>query len=231
MKAYIIVLQENEVSVSAAEKCIQSSINVNNSFIIDKLNASTPDTVTEEFQQKKLKWNYPWQKQNLDIQSGLLKTPYETASPLKRMACFMSHYRLWENCVKNDEPHLILEHDSLFVNKFVEEDFLSSRFSVISLNDPRGATRKSNDYHLAIYNKHITACPYIEPDRSIPQGLPGNSSYYIKPKGAKKLIDLVSEYGAWPNDAIMCNQLMPQMLACHGIYVTKIQKLLSTTTK
>lgn len=231
MKAYIIVLQDNEASVSAAENCIQSSIDVNNAFVIDKLNASTPDNVTEEFQQKRLKWNYPWQQPHLDMQSGLLKTPYETASPLKRMACFMSHYKLWRQCLDEDMPFLILEHDSYFIKPFVESDYIATRYSVISLNDPRGGTRKSLDYHNSISGKKVTSCPYIDSNRTIPQGLPGNSAYYIKPAGARKLIDLVSMYGAWPNDAIMCNQMMPGMLGCAGQYVTKLQKLTSTTTK
>ena len=66
-------------------------------------------------------------------------------------------------------------------------------------------------------------------DLTIPQGLPGNSAYIIKPSGAKKMLDLVKEFGAWPNDALMCKQLI-QSIASSKIYYTKVQGTPSTTS-
>jgi GR25 family glycosyltransferase involved in LPS biosynthesis len=63
----------------------------------------------------------------------------------------------------------------------------------------------------------------------VPQGLAGNSAYIIKPKGAEELIMAVEKYGAWPNDAIMCKQLIPNMGVTRRFY-TKVQGLPSTTT-
>jgi hypothetical protein len=50
----------------------------------------------------------------------------------------------------------------------------------------------------------------------------------IKPRGAQKLLDLVKEHGMWNNDAIMCQQLMPEMLGQTKTYYTKVQGLPST---
>jgi GR25 family glycosyltransferase involved in LPS biosynthesis len=66
-------------------------------------------------------------------------------------------------------------------------------------------------------------------DDKIPQGLAGNSAYIIKPEGARRLLELVKEYGLWPNDAIMCRQLISK-LGITKTYYTKVQGLESTTS-
>ena len=71
--------------------------------------------------------------------------------------------------------------------------------------------------------------PYVDSDRQVPQGLAGNSAYIIKPTGANHLIGLVKEYGLWPNDAIMCRQLVTGLGVTKKFY-TNTQKLKSTTT-
>ena len=71
--------------------------------------------------------------------------------------------------------------------------------------------------------------PYID-DLKVPQGLAGNSAYIIKPSGAIKMLKLVEEYGLWPNDAIMCKQLIPNLYVTRKFYTT-IQNLKSTTTQ
>lgn len=239
MQAKVITLSNNKASFAQSDVLIDSSNHYKNNFIIDKFIASTPDSVIEEFHKRKLKWNYPWTKEVIDIASGLKKTPYETADPKKRMACFMSHYRLWELCVQQDESYMIFEHDAVFTRELNAGVLERSKYSVISLNDPRGATRRSQAFHESIktdmksnrWMHQVESAPWID-DVQVPQGLPGNSAYYIKPEGAKKLLNLVQEYGAWPNDAIMCKQLMPGKLGCLSHYATVVQKSHeSTTTK
>ena len=63
----------------------------------------------------------------------------------------------------------------------------------------------------------------------VPQGLAGNSAYIMKPSGAKKMLDLVAQFGLWPNDAIMCRQLIPT-LGVSKTSFTGVQGLPSTTT-
>jgi hypothetical protein len=231
VQAKVITLSGNKDSFTQANVLIDSSNHFRNDFTISKYLASEPDDVVTGFIKHKIKWNYPWTKTILDIQSGLLKRPYETADPKKRMACFLSHYMLWYMCFQSEEPYLIFEHDAKFIKKVDIDMIDQSDYQVVSLNDPRGATRKSSVYHELISKNVLSSVPWID-DQSVPQGLPGNSAYYLKPKGAKKLLDLVNEYGAWPNDALMCKQLMPKMLGCLGDYATIVQQTnVSTTTK
>ena len=93
--AYVITLSDNVDSFAAADRLIDSSNHYKNEFTIQKFNAITPDRVIDLMNQHKLKWNYPMTAPVLDIQSGLYKTPYETAVTEKRIACFLSHYHLW----------------------------------------------------------------------------------------------------------------------------------------
>ena len=167
----------------------------------------------------------------LDIQSGLYKTPYETAVTEKRIACFLSHYHLWKKCAESEESIFIFEHDAIFTRKVDIDRLCTSKYQVIGLNDPRGATRRSAQYHTAVSlsTLDIVPVPKIDDDK-IPQGLAGNSAYFLKPDGAKKLLDLTHEYGAWPNDALMCKQLMPRTLGVVRKYCTKVQGVKSTTT-
>ena len=51
----------------------------------------------------------------------------------------------------------------------------------------------------------------------------------IKPKGAEQMLTLVQNYGLWPNDAIMCRQLVKGLGVSKKFYTT-VQRLQSTTT-
>lgn len=226
MKAHIITLSGVSTSVNAAERCIASAKNIS----IKKFEAINEKQVETLMKQMQIKWNYPWEGEVLDVSSGLKKSAYTTANPLRRMACFLSHYLLWKKCAEQDETLVVLEHDALFTRPFDETAFSQSKFDIISMNDPRGATRRAGSYHdqLQSNTNVIQRVPTID-DIQVPQGLPGNSAYIIKPKGAKLMIDLTREFGAWPNDALMCKQLVSS-LGASRIYYTKTQGTKSTTT-
>jgi len=231
MKAFVITIQGNDVSEHAAQVCIESSAAVGNSFTPETFNAITPDKVENMMRYKNLRWNYSWQNVQIDLTSGLTKSPYVTAEPKKRMACALSHYSLWESCLQLNEPILVLEHDALFTNKLDDELFSVKKRGIIGVNDPRGATRRSAVFYEEIVKNvgKIQRIPTIDSD-SVPQGLAGNSAYIIQPGAAKKLIDAVDYYGLWPNDALMCRQLFPTMLWVTKKFYTTIQKIESSTT-
>ena len=161
--------------------------------------------------------------------SGLKKKAYQTRNPKARIACALSHYSLWKKCVELDEPILILEHDAVFVYK-LDINPNDTRYNIIGINNPLGCTFKSRQYYDSILanGKTIQRPPKLA-DEEIPQGLAGNSAYIIKPNGAKYMLKLIESYGLWPNDAIMCRQLVPTLGVTRKFY-THIQNLKSTTT-
>ena len=59
-----------------------------------------------------------------DVCINLIGILYETKNQKARIACALSHYLLWEQCLMLDKPILILEHDSVFIKKidFLPED-------------------------------------------------------------------------------------------------------------
>ena len=226
MKAFVITLPTVE-SKAAADRCKLSA-----TFNIKTFDATTPDTLVD----LPGKWTYPWTTADERTERGIYLSAYQTVVREKRIACFMSHYRLWKLCTEIQEPVMILEHDAEFVREF-DHNKIQPQFTgeILGLNDPRRATRKSGIFHNALKKQYrnkeiIVETPWID-NKKVPQGLAGNSAYIIKPTGARKLIDLVKELGMWPNDAIMCKQLMPNSLQSVYPYYTKVQGIKSTTTK
>jgi len=232
MKSYIIAIPNHKESQLAANKCIRSSEEVNNDFKITKFEAITPDRVDDIIKSENIKWNYPWEGSVTDFSSGLIKRAYPTKNKNARVACALSHYRLWKTCAQGNDCYLVLEHDSIFMNKIDHKIIEKSLKLVISINNPRFATRRAVDYINKIKEstpdrQGVVKAPYID-DINVPQGLTGNSAYIIKPAGAKTLIDLSYKHGVWPNDALMCKQLI-STLGVTKIYYTRVQGLPSTT--
>lgn len=239
-KAYVITIKDDPLSNECADKLIMSRAG-NFEHEITKFDAIIPERVISLMTLHNLKWNYPMSEPVLDMQTGMWKHPYKTAVTEKRIACFLSHYLLWQQCAKSQEGMFIFEHDALFIRNVDVRLLNLHSCDIIGLNDPRGATRRAEQYHHAVQHSmhyhhavqhsmhEIVSVPKIDVDE-VPQGLPGNSAYFIKPAGAIKLLRLVTEYGAWPNDAIMCRQLMPKKLGVLRQYATKVQGVASTTT-
>ena len=228
--AYAIVIEDNPVSEHGYRVLCKSSKNVGNGFAINRFDAITADQSITFLAHHGIRWNWPWESSQVDIQTGLHKVPYQTSNRAARIACFASHYSLWIRCLADDKPILILEHDAVFTRKFDLQLLNPMKAQIIGINDPRGATRKSALYHQMIQsdNREIQPVPRID-KQEIAQGLAGNSAYIITPKAAEKVIQDVDTYGAWPNDAIICYQINPHLRVTRTYY-TAVQGLRSTTT-
>lgn len=230
MKTYAITIKNNSISEGGFDKLVSSSSDVGNTFDINRFDAIIPSQVQPLMKQYSMKWNYPDVGSILDPWTGLRKSAYGGRDPLKRVACSLSHYLLWEMCVESNEPLLILEHDSAFVKRLDPTPIIDSKFGIIGINSPINATFAFERYDQMIQRgtDEIQQAPMLV-SKEVPQGLAGNSAYIVKPYAAKHLIDLCRKYGLWPNDAIMCQQLC-DFLGVSRTYYTKVQGLKSTTT-
>ena len=233
MIGHIITIKGNAVSESSADSFMESAKenNISQTISLFRSDAITPPQNKEIIAKHKLKWTYPWKDSVYDMRSGLKKTAYQTNQPAKRVSCFLSHYLLWVECAEKNKEMFIFEHDALITAPIPLDILQESRHTIIGLNDPRGATRKSKQFHDRVQERGfgVVPCPKVDLDH-IPQGLAGNSAYFIKPAGAKKMLALVKEFGAWPNDAIMCRQLLGGALGVLNPYCTIVQGTRSTTT-
>lgn len=229
MKAVSIVIKDNAISELGYSRLVESSKAVGNDFEIEKYDALIPTNVDQFMTGLGLKWNYPWEGEVVDFATGLKKSAYKTTNPKARIACACSHYYWWQYSYTLDEPILILEHDAYFINK-IDFDPADVKADIIGINNPLGATRKAQLFYDTIMQSTASyqLAPMID-NIYVPQGLAGNSAYIIKPAGAKKMVELVSQYGLWPNDAIMCRQLVPKLGVTRKFY-TNIQGLKSTTS-
>ena len=231
MKAFVIVVPDNKTSMAGFQELNDSYDKYGHNDGLEMHEAISVDKVEMIAAGNGLNWNYPWEGKVSDLKSGLIKSAYTTADPRKRISCFVSHWYLWQKCVKLNEMILILEHDSRFIKKLpADSTFARADFDIIGINDPSMATRKSKLYHDMILERvdFFQPVPRID-EFNIPQGLAGNSAYVIKPAGAKLMLELSQEYGMWPNDALMCYQLVPKLGVTRNFY-TRIQGLRSTTT-
>jgi len=231
MKAFAIVVSDNKTSMAGFAELQDSYNKYGHKDGLEIHEAISVDKVEMIAAGNGLNWNYPWEGKVSDLKSGLIKSAYTTADPRKRISCFVSHWYLWQKCVKLNEMILILEHDSRFIKKLpADSTFARADFDIIGINDPSMATRKSKLYHDMILERvdFFQPVPRID-EFNIPQGLAGNSAYVIKPAGAKLMLELSQEYGMWPNDALMCYQLVPKLGVTRNFY-TRIQGLRSTTT-
>jgi len=231
MKAFAIVVPGNKISMSGFNELSESYKKYGHTEGLEMHEAIELHKVEGFCGGNGLVWNYPLEGQISDIKSGLIKSAYQTADLRKRMSCFLSHWYLWQKCKTLDETILILEHDARFIKKLpADSTFARANYDIIGINDPSMATRKSKVYHDKILERSEFFQPVPRIDEfNIPQGLAGNSAYVIKPEGAKLMIELTQEYGMWPNDALMCYQLVPRLGVTRNFY-TRIQGLRSTTT-
>ena len=232
MKAYAITILNNKRSENGTKALMRSAPD---NVEMHAFDAITPDSLWAYAKDNELYWTYP--KFTSTMREGMALFPYETGMNTKRFSCFASHHALWRLCIEQGEPIIVHEHDAVYLpigNPFILPlDYLEeSKYSIIGLNSPFGATRLAGKYNEEVLKSKtsILEAPTLHPESKRPEGIAGNSSYYLKPDGAELLLRLTKQHGAWPNDALMCRQLCEGKLGQTKRYYTTIQMLKSTTT-
>ena len=230
MKSFVIGDKNNATSVKAINGLASTMSFYNAPFTLELVQQTSPETLEQDLHPfPGLKWNYPLNDASrVDEDSGMILQGYRTNDAKKVFACLISHAKLWIRCIKLNEPIMIFEHDARMIREF-NPDF-EWEGGVLGLNDPRGATFNSPQYHVHVASKGhgVHKAPFLA-DISRPQGLPGNSAYIIKPFAAKQLLEKLKETGGWPNDALMCNQHFDWIKVLYP-YATGLQNVRSTTT-
>ena len=229
MKSYIIGDKNNQTSVKAMNGFANTMSHFKTSWTIELVQQTSPETLEKDLHPfPGLKWNFPINEEARLDKSGMVLQGYRTNDVKKVFACLISDARLWIRCIKLNEPIIVFEHDAKLIRPF--DPNFEWEGGVLGLNDPRGATFNSPQYHVHIASKGpgVHRAPYVT-DVSRPQGLAGNSAYIIKPFAAKQLLEKLKETGGWPNDALMCNQHFDWIKVLYP-YATGLQRVRSTTT-
>ncbi len=82
----------------------------------------------------------------------------------QEFGCYLSHYFLWKECVKTNQPVVILEDDVALESNFMQalEDCLKSPFDFVRLYGHYWGGHKTNLYSLPIYTETEEAEASIE---------------------------------------------------------------------
>ncbi len=83
----------------------------------------------------------------------------------REFGCYLSHYLLWKECVKTNQPVVILEDDAMLESNFMQalEDCLKSPFDFVRLYGHYWGGHKTNLRALPIYTEaEETICTEIE---------------------------------------------------------------------
>lgn len=228
LKARVIALLGHEYSRDCATKCIQSAEEHGLSV---RWFPATPKEEAEVVMKTEfgLRWTFPVEGKARCTKTGLVLRAYNAKDIRAKYGCAMSHYRLWRECAKQDDPYLILEHDAVFLRPLPPHALEFTDACMV--NDPRGATPKGGEWGSTMKRRGpgLFDKTHIFPDE-IPDGLAGHSAYLIRPHTAALMVEKYHELGVWPNDATMCRQLVPGLQECYP-FVTKVEQTQSTTAQ
>ena len=136
------------------------------------------------------------------------------------IGCLASHYLLWDKCADQEEPFLILEQDGVLIRDPGEiadqVEFVCHLDAFLPFNN----SNKNLDYnHFEEYNKSMSV--YVPGVSKHPENkfygsnkitgavFRGTYGYIITPKGAKAVINFISNHGAFPSDQSLCKRAMP----------------------
>ena len=218
-RIFIITLEGNPYSERSANRCAFSGNKYH--LYMEYFDAIHKDNAIETMEEEGLEWTW----NTKDVIAGLKQFEYKTKDIRLKIACSMSHYLLWKRCVEIKKPIIILEHDAVFINPLPDLDQVKG---ICQLNDPTNCTPRGSWWAQQIKKKGIGVH-----DKTVvfndgrPDGLAGNSAYYIKPSDARKVIAKTKEVGLWPNDAIICRQFFKLQEVYP--FVTRVMQQQSTT--
>jgi hypothetical protein len=111
--AYIITVKGNESSERYSLRCQQSCANVGMPYVVWDAFDGTKGPITT-----------PEHSKNCSLIPMLKVTDHYMTRG--EVACALSHISLWVHCAKIDKPIIIMEHDSIMIQKFTQMNSLNS---------------------------------------------------------------------------------------------------------
>ena len=186
MNFFIIHVPESKASISHAEMAYKSVRNFYDNVEIYK--GYDPKRAQKFLKEKSIS--------HRPVHKNIYEWSLEKAKRPGMLGSFVSHYSLWELCVKLDETICILEHDARMFSPIIHKDF--DGILQINIEDSKSPSRLYNQLNYKFDTKtSIKECYYIKNEIPLAHG---TGAYLIKPKEAKILGDLKT-FG--PADHIM----------------------------
>ncbi|MUU35076.1 glycosyltransferase family 25 protein [Helicobacter pylori] len=141
----------------------------------------------------------------------------------REFGCYLSHYLLWKECVKTDQPVVILEDDARLESNFMQalEDCLKSPFDFVRLYGHYWGGHKTNLCALPIYTEAEEA-DYIEAQAPIEnhEVTPPNSTQDTQQ-------DLIIDTQQNPKEPSDPCKIAPQKISFNQVVFKKIKRKLN----
>lgn len=217
MKFFIIRLKNNDISEKHARECVEQAAKFG--YNIEYFDAINGKDYAKHLNSLKITARYKFKKGRVGV-----------------FGCFLSHFYLWQQCLKDNVPFVILEHDGYFI-KSLPDNVLDNFVDVLKLDglDPYSKsyvdeleTQKNNSIIFEKY--HNPQAKFLEKNQT-GNYLRGAYSYIIKPHAAKKLIDRVYSHGFVPADqqigdtVVDIKVIKPTVARLHPNYHNRIGEL------
>ncbi len=164
IQVYIISLKESQRRLDTEKLVLESNEKFKGRCVFQIFDAISPKH--EDFEK--------FVQELYDAQS-MLKSDwfhsdycYQELLP-REFGCYLSHYLLWKECVKTNQPVVILEDDAMLESNFMQalEDCLKSPFDFVRLYGHYWGGHKTNLCALPIYTEVEEADYYTEVEETI----------------------------------------------------------------
>ncbi len=158
ISVYIISLKESQRRLDTEKLVLESNEKFKGRCVFQIFDAISPKH--EDFE-KLLQELYDAQSL---LQSDWYHSYVGAGLTLPELGCYLSHYLLWKECVKTNQPVVILEDDVALESNFMQalEDCMKSPFDFVRLYGHYWGGHKTNLYSLPIYTEAEEAETPIE---------------------------------------------------------------------
>ncbi len=220
IQVYIISLKESQRRLDTEKLVLESNEKFKGRCVFQIFDAISPKH--EDFEK--------FVQELYDAQS-MLKSDwfhsdycYQELLP-REFGCYLSHYLLWKECVKTNQPVVILEDDAMLESNFMQalEDCLKSPFEFVRLYGHYWGDHKTNLCALPIYTEaeetdYIEAEVPIENHEVTPP--PPNSTQDTQQ-------DLINETQQNPKEPSEPCKIAPQKISFNQVVFKKIKRKLN----
>ncbi len=162
IQVYIISLKESQRRLDTEKLVLESNEKFKGRCVFQIFDAISPKH--EDFE-KFVQELYDAQSM---LKSDWFHSYVGTGLTLPEFGCYLSHYLLWKECVKTNQPVVILEDDVALESNFMQalEDCLKSPFDFVRLYGHYWGGHKTNLRALPIYTE-VEETDYIEAEAPV----------------------------------------------------------------
>ena len=158
------------------------------------------------------------------------------------VGCFLSHYYLWLDCIKDNVPYLILEHDGYFV-KPLPENILDLFDDLVKLDSGNPYSDSYESWLTTHHNDAVSTWTIGDHEggggnheTGAGWNTRGAYAYIIKPHAAEKIVAWVKQHGFLPTDHLLGTKVitithyLPTIARLHPFYAIdgNIKKMSTT---